>query len=377
LQINEPTRGGLSQAGDRHSELDGRLYQLDGLRALAFLSVFVNHAFSVSLLWIGVDLFFVLSGFLITTILLKQRTEEGYFRVFYYRRFLRIFPPYYLFLVMVFVFYETNWQAHWYWYAFYLSNIREGFSCGHSVGVLVPMWSLAVEEQFYLLWPLFVYTLGPRGMLWFSLALIFAAPLTRFYLSGAPCTPVYFLLPCRVDLLAAGALLAIVRAQAPARFHAFSQRGLGWAVSCGVIFTTLAIAVPSFRLSARAVLFDTVGFTLIGGVMTGIVAYAIPARKGWIHRLLSHRVLVYLGTISYSMYLCHDLVIAHFRRMGFSMLSGALWSSVVVLVCCSISWFFFEKPIQSYKNRGWGSNVDTRKTMRSLSIAREKPLRSS
>ena len=136
-----------------------RLHQLDGLRAFAFLAVFAHHALGAPLLWAGVDLFFVLSGFLITAILVKQQGSKSFFRSFYSRRFLRIFPAYYLVLAVTFALFDAQWREHWYWYVFYISNIQDAFvSMGSPL--LTPMWSLAVEAQFYVLWPLLAFFLG-------------------------------------------------------------------------------------------------------------------------------------------------------------------------------------------------------------------------
>src|SRR5262245_31947257 len=140
-----------------------RIAQLDGLRALAFLAVYLNHSIYLPMAWAGVDLFFVLSGFLITNILLtaKEQHSENYFRNFYTRRANTILPPYFMVLGAVALFASAgiHWSAIWWHFLLFMQNFSVAFEMG--VGVLNPYWSLAVEEQYYLVWPLLVFFL-PR-----------------------------------------------------------------------------------------------------------------------------------------------------------------------------------------------------------------------
>jgi len=331
-----------------------RLKQLDGLRAFAFLAVFAHHAVGAPLLWAGVDLFFVLSGFLITGILLRQRGTENFFGAFYYRRLLRIFPAYYLVLAVAFAFFDAEWRQHWYWYAFYISNIQDAF-VGRGSAVLIPMWSLAVEEQFYVVWPLLVFCLGQKGMWRLSWGLLLAAPFIRWVLTVSfdDFRPVYALLPSRIDLLAAGALMAIARMRDRDRFDAVARHGFWVAILGGVLFVGLAVLVPEFRTSQNSILFNVVGYSLVGLVMVGIVGWVVAARPGSaLHRLLTTRVLVYLGTISYMMYLCHHLVILELDHwLELPRLLNAALSLLFVVAISSASWFLIEKPLTRYKDR--------------------------
>jgi peptidoglycan/LPS O-acetylase OafA/YrhL len=180
--------------------------------------VFLYHALHVPIFWSGVDLFFVLSGYLITGILLRlkeQQASEGesvrWWRAFYVRRACRILPPYVAFLGIVSLFFRVPWSHTWFWYAFFNANVA---NATHHEGVraMVPLWSLAVEEQFYLVWP-WVVVLGSRRTLKrIALGIIVATPVLR-----AICTPsfsshwpIYCLTPFRVDTLACGAFIAIL-----------------------------------------------------------------------------------------------------------------------------------------------------------------------
>jgi peptidoglycan/LPS O-acetylase OafA/YrhL len=128
-----------------------RIPQLDGVRALAILAVFVHHALHVRLLWSGVDLFFILSGFLITRVLLdaKHHSLGGYFAHFYARRARRILAPYLLTLIVASFFVGLAWARHWYFYLLF-TNLLRPLHIALPVA-FEPLWSLAVEEQFYLL----------------------------------------------------------------------------------------------------------------------------------------------------------------------------------------------------------------------------------
>src|SRR5690242_4935967 len=136
-----------------------RIPQLDGLRSIAILMVFLFHAFQVPVFWSGVDLFFVLSGYLITGILLRLKEQKDggavvlrLARSFYLRRACRIHPPFVRYLFDVTLFSRVPWAHLEYWYAFYDANYAT--ATGHdSVRAMVPLWSLAVEEQFYFVWP--------------------------------------------------------------------------------------------------------------------------------------------------------------------------------------------------------------------------------
>src|SRR3954466_4450020 len=213
----------------------GHLPTLDGLRGIAILAVMIHHAAEfgqgnspatavhqfLHLGRHGVDLFFVLSGFLITGILLDSKGSPRYFSTFYARRTLRIFPLYYGVLLVVLVVLplivpqppaarEVIADQGWLW--LYASNIlmawrnRVLFNGEHVY--LSHFWSLAVEEQFYLVWPLVVLLVGGRGLAWVCAACLPVALVVRGLTTrGSEFSAAIFLTPCRVDSLAVGALV--------------------------------------------------------------------------------------------------------------------------------------------------------------------------
>ncbi len=186
-----------------------RIRQLDGLRALAIVSVFLHHALHVKLLWMGVDLFFVLSGFLITGVLTdaKRYSLAGFFGHFYSRRVRRILAPYLLMLFLASFIFGTAWLKHWYLYIL-LTNLLLPLGIPHPTA-FDPLWSLAVEEQFYLVWPFAVYFLSTRRLRQLCIALIVLAPILRGAFLFQRHWPIYTLTPFRMDLLAAGGLLCV------------------------------------------------------------------------------------------------------------------------------------------------------------------------
>lgn len=313
--------------------VSGRMPELDGLRGLAILIVIWHNAgltwyrhepgflaelfnLSTNMGWIGVQLFFVLSGFLITGILLDGRGRPGQLRNFYMRRALRILPLYFAVLFVAFVLLPLlNAMPRWleqdrirqFWYWTFLINWAEPFIGGGEA--LGHFWSLAVEEQFYLLWPLLVVGGSRSHLVRGCAALIVSAFVLRAAMSWYD--PVfaqqaaYQFTVARWDALAIGALLAVAlrRRELFLRLDA-SVKKLFWAVS---VYILLAIAVrhnfapvglsASFNQSAAALWFSClIFFALVSG----------PTR--W-SRALVHPLLRGAGKYSYALYVFHLPVI--------------------------------------------------------------------
>src|SRR5271157_2343931 len=202
-----------------------RIPQLDAVRGLAVLLVLVHNtdiypSLHLGLIasngWMGVDLFFVLSGFLITGILVDTKKSEGYFRNFYARRCLRIWPLYYSALLFMFVIVpllrpseaQTVFEARsspWWAYLFFLQNFLIPIPT-MATGLLGVTWSLAVEEQFYLVWPWVIRYFSFTQVRRIAIAVICVSPALRFYLSLNHIN-IYSNPFCRLDALMAGALL--------------------------------------------------------------------------------------------------------------------------------------------------------------------------
>ena len=367
---------------------------LDGVRGLAVLIVIVHDAgwiagsseqFIIKLFtaitamgWTGVSLFFALSGLLITGILLDSRGHNGFFRSFYLRRTLRIFPLYYAFVAgIVFVAAPLAWSAEWaadvrtgqwpYW--LYVSNWTQPFKI--DVHGMTHLWSLAVEEQFYLIWPLIAYALGRRGLAKLAIAMIVTAPIIRYSLraGGLPIDATYFFTFARWDALAAGALLAaMIR----------DDRERAWVVAWrGKLTLALVAALGVLVFAQRGFHSDDLPITVMGqsivvGLSTCLLAYAVdegPRAVRVLQQLLSWRGLRTLGKYSYAMYVFH-FPIHHALKVPLGpWVEGSDDSLRIVRVfaylalvlmltftAALVSWRLIEKPFLDLKER-WAPRV--------------------
>jgi len=262
--------------------------------------------------WSGVDLFFVLSGFLITGILLDSRGSPRYFRVFYLRRALRIFPLYfaYLFLILIvarFLLLAYTGSDLWnstnpWWYFTYLLNWKS--DQGYNDLVLGHLWSLAIEEQFYLVWPAMVWLAPRRHLKWLCLIIAAGAFLARFYMGshGYGSEATYRMTPGRMDTLALGAFVAVGLRD----FRAVLDR---WANVVLALSTAGFLAVWAFNSGPvwSDLAMRTLGASLIAVVYSCLVFHAATLQKGTVCRFLSSTLLTRCGKYSYAMYVLHSV----------------------------------------------------------------------
>ena len=319
-----------------------RIVQLDGLRAIAVLMVFFSHAYRSQVLWTGVDLFFVLSGFLITCILCNHRKQlrlSDYLASFYQRRVRRILPPYLLFLGLVTLLFGVGWIHQWYLFLFFMNTAGFGELRNHyPVAIL---WSLAVEEQFYAVWPFAVYLLDETALAWLAGGLVMAAPLLRWIATAffQRHWNIHSATPFRVDLLAAGALIGIAWRNHRTIIEALGRYGLLIAGLAGAPLLLFSW-YPWFQPSAETVLVNVCVYELSLIAYVGILLWALSGRGACI---LTLRPMVYIGRISYTFYLVHLTAITILRKYlphhsGFL----ALATSVAY---AALSWHLIERPI--------------------------------
>jgi peptidoglycan/LPS O-acetylase OafA/YrhL len=319
-----------------------RIRQWDGVRAVAILLVFSEHAFGLKLGWAGVDLFFVLSGLLITRILRQDRDTPGYWRRFYLKRAARISPP---LLVLFFVcsFYPVP-RALWWEVIFFLSNFaRLLFPYAHTPVFIT--WSLAIEEQFYLLWPFAIKFLNTRQLIRLLVAIVILEPFLRGMVTPFihSWDPVYYLTPFRIDGLALGSLIAVLLEDERAQARITSLAGPVFFTSMVCLIGGMAI-FPSFRRPANSVVFNSLGYTLVILVSASLICYTLLHEKAMVTKFLSLSGLAVLGTISYGIYLYHGIFIEVVTVQGHK-LASRLLAFAAVTVCCWFSFRFYERPV--------------------------------
>ncbi len=327
----------------------GRIPQIDGLRAVAILMVFTTHALHIPLLWMGVDLFFVLSGYLITGILLrlKERRSTGgsYWKPFFFRRVRRILPPYLGFLIFLTIFFHPPWARIWYWYAFFGANVA--LALGRvEVAAMTPLWSLAVEEQFYFIWPWIVLVCSQKTLRKICVAVIICSPIVRALCTPAFAThfPIYSLTIFRADTLAAGAFIAVSERE-NAEWVFNNQRFAIWTVVATLTLLGSLSILPSFRTGANSVLFNSIGYSLSVVLFGSILTFVLGLRRGLFYNLLTMRPLRFLGVISYTFYL---YFVAVLLKVDVYMHVPALVVILAFVITCVISaasWFLLESRI--------------------------------
>lgn len=381
------------------SKLEAKIPALDGVRGLAILLVLCVHLQQTGAVpqryhllntvmhagWCGVDLFFVLSGFLITLGLLESKGAVNYFSAFYMRRVLRIFPLYYLVLLLAVLAsvllggYEPRGEIFlgslghvdgplfpsalgWVSHVFYVQNWWMPLAEPHSRNVLGHFWSLGVEEQFYLAWPLCVYLL-PRNRLIGVAVTICAAVLGLRYLLAAYGVPSETILRntiTRSDTLMAGALCAIV-----VRDSTLLARVRRWLPLVAAFGAAYVIAVGFLVKSEAAQVYDTVtfGFTALALVFGSLVlwGYLFNGTANPLDRALSVQPLTQLGKYSYGLYVYH-LPVVYAAKIwlgaspwfGRSAVFGSLFcvgTGAVALAIAIVSYEVFEKRFLRLKSR--------------------------
>jgi peptidoglycan/LPS O-acetylase OafA/YrhL len=374
----------------RNAAHDEHVPALDGLRGVAILLVLAYHSLGLradpddAVLrwigragWVGVDLFFVLSGFLITEILIDKVSRLRGLRAFYARRALRIFPLYYLFLAVVFglgaivpALHTEGFQRvadHQGWLWLYASNIKMAITGDPGVFgwektgwvETTHFWTLAIEEQFYLIWPVLILALPSRWRVATIAVVCLAAPSLRALLvwNGNEIAA-YVSMPCRMDALGAGALVAVAR----------SRQGFGsaelrlarrLALATGLAALTLGVLRGGYENLDPAIV--VLGYSLNAVFFAAVVALCVglPASHRMI-RALSGRGLRGIGRVSYGIYVLHlPLVKLLFVSPGWehpaaSWAGGTALFLALTLVSLLVAWLVFalwERPFLKLKRR--------------------------
>ena len=346
----------------------GEIDEVDGLRGVAIFMVMVHRLWPRDAVnrfgvaadagWIGVDLFFVVSGFLITRILLETRGEKGYFRNFYARRILRIFPLYYLFVGTLFIVFPLAGNSEYLdhsgspaWYLLFLGNVPEGLLGYDPPYWLGTVWSLAIEEQFYLTFPLLVWWLGPTRLGPVLLGLMMLAPTVRLatMLAAPEQERIQYLFTlCRVDAIAAGCMIALVMRWK----NVMALRGLAIVIACWAgaiaVLGDLDRTTPFGRVAGYS--FVAIGFA-------ALLVAVLTSRDRWWTRPLRFSPLRYAGRLCFGLYLLHRPAdtfvteIANHYDIDADRISWIPIKIAVAFVLATGSWLVIEKPFLRLKRK--------------------------
>ena len=342
-----------------------RLSEIDFLRAYAVIAVVSAHSSTVVHIGItgyeGVLLFFVISGFLITGILLDARTRNASrwkaLRAFYVRRFLRIFPIYYAVIFITFAFGFQDMQEALGWHLAYLSNwylAYQGFG-----EYTAHLWSLSVEEQFYLIWPWIILFCPSTLIPWMIVTTILIGPASRLVISsGAIVSPgvnglaAWITTPTVLDALGLGGLLAYL-----SRKTELADQAARWALVIGVLLIVLEKAKDWLGLPPQVEpAISTLGWRLLCVWLVHRSACGVGGRLG---QLIRAKPLIYIGTISYAIYLFHPFLSAPIDRLEYRFNIGWLAldhpgrfviTTLISIALAALSWQFFESRINSLRD---------------------------
>ncbi len=356
----------------------GHIPELDAFRAFGITMMVAGHFWPVEsyrvwkallLCWALMDTFFVISGFLIVGILIDSRERPEYYRSYYIRRTLRIFPIYYLVLIVMtaatliwgpagYAYTLANWGSLA-WFFVYAGNIPSattGIWPTAAGGSYTPLWSLQVEEQFYLLTPFLIRQLSVKTMTRLLWAFVFISPALRiafYFWNPANTLAQYVLLPCHMDGLALGGLIAIRFRSGPWKI---AKGPLTAATIGGIVLTVAFCSWAGFAHDQP--LNRTVGYSLASFASALIVLWLVTFRGSRVTALLRIRPVQHLGKVSYGMYLMHypvgvTLVALWPLLLGYKLpgLARVPLIFVVTLALGSLSWRYFEAPVNGLRDR--------------------------
>ena len=365
--------------GSPGSPFGGHLAVLDGVRGLAVLAVLLFHFVSTASVTnpaedivsrvlnygsLGVDLFFILSGFLITGILYDSRAAPGYFKNFYMRRVLRIFPLYYFVLALVFFVVPqipvlsgsllAGLRAHQGWAWLYAVNIYLSIQGGWTLAYLDHFWSLAVEEHFYFVWPLVVFLLGRRPRVLMGAAALIAAlsygGRIVASLLGVRLVVTTVLTPFQLDALCLGGLFAVLARQGGG--VRVLRRGVWLTALPGAALLLVSHGLPSTFAhgSPLTVAFRSGPFRLL---LLALLLWALTApASALVSRFFRSPVMVWLGKYSYGLYVYHHFLSYYFTRhgtefalarsLGSHTLAVAVQAAAGLALSMAVAWLSYE-----------------------------------
>lgn len=372
------TATAVRESAVSHEKRMPHIQALDGVRGLAITLVLLFHLLSSNnepthswLIdmalklrnagWVGVDLFFVLSGFLITGILFDSLGDKKYFRNFYARRTLRIFPLYYAVLAVLFLLFLPAWESgrKLYLLLAYLQNTPLWWHAPTAKAiddVTNHLWSLAAEEQFYLVWPVLVVLVRDRRkLIWIALSLALMAPIIRTVLlaHGATFEATYKMTICRCDSLLAGAWLALA-IRGSRRQTILRMAGPFFCLS---VFLCLVIAWRSgLFFWGNNLAINRYGYSLLAVAGTSLIALTL--RPGsWTAAVMNISPLRWMGRYSYGIYIFHQMVGVVYISFLYQHIHSKMVLHAAIPICnlmltLPLAWLsfrFYEQPFLRLK----------------------------
>jgi peptidoglycan/LPS O-acetylase OafA/YrhL len=350
-----------------------KIIQLDGLRGFAVLLIIIWHygnnelsnntthfanyfKLATSYAWSGVDLFFVLSGFLLGGILIKNKTSESYFKTFYIRRICRIFPIYFLslLLILAIIFSGYGQTTEWgktegvpFWsYFTFTQNVFMGIHSTLGNRWLSHTWSLALEEQFYLILPLLIYFLNTRALLIVLSIAIAASPIFRYYSNNW--YEAFNFLYCRFDALFTGVICAYLFQNEHSKAFIVRKRKL---LELFLIFFSLVIILLSIKKITTPYYLEN---SLLSITYCILLLIILTNENKIFSNLFSNVILTKIGVISFGLYLFHQPVsgLVHYfffqhepQINSYAQLIATAFSLAISIVLAGLSYRFIEKPI--------------------------------
>ena len=349
-----------------------RINSLDGLRGFSILLVLVSHTFLPYTFggFIGVDIFFVLSGFLITTLLIEEhkQTNKINFKRFYMRRFLRLAPALVSVIICFYLysqyFLEGPQQSNAYMAVagslFNVANLATAYDW-FSMSYLLPTWSLSIEEQFYVIWPLLLlcllkFTKNQKHLIVYLSLIILLLWINRtlLVLNDASIHRLYFGTDTHSDGLFVGCLAALLADQRHKFNTAIFQCIRKWQVLIpitAIVFYMASTITLDKEIRSLYIWY----FPLLEIVSAMLISYLYLQKNNRITFLLSNKYLVWLGSISYGLYLWHWLIFRVIADTGVTGIFIALYGAIISIIVASLSFYFMEKPILKIKAENYSS----------------------
>jgi len=368
--------------------------QLDGLRCIAVVAVLISHwvkywaVVVIPLGSMGVNLFFVLSGFLITRILLLSKDEENVstfksIKKFYIRRTLRIFPIYFLTIFLIILLNIKGVRENMFWLLTYTQNIKfamPGVWESGQMRYFVHLWSLSVEEQFYVFFPLLIFLIPKPKIKLFFYIVISTGVLSRLllYIISAPKNSLYVFTPCCFDSFGIGSLLAYLLMYELETLTRILNKNYFFLIAViiftiDIIYSRLYIeGYGECRTVLERFLFSVCCFWIVGKA-------AINSYTGFMRHFLENKFVIYIGKISYGMYVYHLFIYPFFEhyiwtiytKYSAPILGSYIWRVIlkysppnygnmmyqtcflfiVTIFIASVSWYLIERPLNRLKEK--------------------------